>query len=215
MAKAYLLGELNWPMPDMGLVAVWRAMPIDSSRWTDWDGFVDATYQGSTVGMLVDQAGAPFKLDLDEKGARLRARLSDADAPCWQQLAIAWRAAADLGATGELVWFSDPLTTAYRAVIGDYSSQWEKLSAGDASELATNADLFGTTKQPKAAAKAKPAAMKAKSAKPATKAKAKPTTKPAAKKSAVKAKSAASAKPAKAKPAAKKPSKPAKKKKKR
>jgi len=93
MAKAYLLGELNWPMPDMGLVAVWRAMPIDSSRWTDWDGFVDATYQGSTVGMLVDQAGAPFKLDLDEKGARLRARLSDADAPCWQQLAIAWRAA--------------------------------------------------------------------------------------------------------------------------
>src|ERR1044071_4870769 len=92
---AYVFGELTWPMPDPGMVAVWRAMALDASRWDDWEGFVDDLREG-TVGAMVDEvSSAPeLQLDVDEVGARLRARITDDRADTWRRLAIAWRAAA-------------------------------------------------------------------------------------------------------------------------
>ncbi len=142
--NAFVFGDLSWPMPDLGLVAVWRAMPIDASRWADWDGFVVGTNAG-TIGALVDRLGsdapgsAPLKLSLDENGAKLRAYLEEVDADWWQRLAIAWRAAADLGASGEFTWVptaSAPAAIAYHSVIGDYGSRWEKRNAQAAENLA-------------------------------------------------------------------------------
>jgi hypothetical protein len=125
---AYVFGDLVWPMPDLGLVAVWRAMSLDASRWDDWEGFVEGLREG-TVGATIDKVLAapavPFVLDVDEMGARLRARVDD---DTWRWLAIAWRSAADLGASGEFGWRPCALDgPAYRAVIRDYNSQWEKV----------------------------------------------------------------------------------------
>jgi hypothetical protein len=138
---AYVFGELRWPMPDPGLVAVWRAMAIDASRWTDWDGFVDADGDAGgagTIAALVDggaPADAPVVLVIDEHGVRLRACVENAHADWWQRLAIAWRMAADLDATGELVWIADARAVAYRAVVGDGGSKWEKLTGAAATAI--------------------------------------------------------------------------------
>jgi hypothetical protein len=134
---AYVFGDLKWPMPDLGLIAVWRAMPLDGSKWGDWDGFVDDIDNGTIAGFL-DALGTgapanPVALEFDEHGAKLRAYLEDAD--CWKRLAIAWRAAADLGATGEFVWTPGKAGVAYHGVIGDYDSTWEKREATGTIEL--------------------------------------------------------------------------------
>ncbi len=136
---AYVFGDLSWPMPDPGLIAVWRAMAIDASRWSDWDGFVD-DLRVDTIGALVDRVagespGSPLHLDISDTGVRLRARLDEHHVDSWQRLAIAWRLAADLGASGEFTWCPCaklPGDVAYRAVIGDYASQWEKLTGANA-----------------------------------------------------------------------------------
>ena len=113
-------------MPDFGLVAVWRAMSIDASRWDDWAGFLRShRSRTETIAEFLD--GAPFSLVTTEMGVKLRAKITSEDA--WQRLAIAWRAAADLGANGELVWCTSAEGIAYRAVVADYESRWEKLSA--------------------------------------------------------------------------------------
>ena len=176
---AYVYGALDWPMPDPGLVAVWRAMPLDASRWNDWDGFVDEPCSG-TIATLIDEVEAqrartPLALDITDTGVRLRARLAESHADRWQQLAIAWRAAADLGASGELVWCPCvKADVAYRAVIRDYLSQWEKLTGAGISVLDTpRSELDALV----AAAAPKP---RAKTAKPV--AKAKPKAKGKAKK---------------------------------
>jgi len=147
---AYVFGELRWPMPDPGLVAVWRAMAIDATRWTDWDGFVDGDVERGTgtIAALVD-AGAPAdaaELVVDEHGVKLRARIEDAHAEWWQRLAIAWRLAADLDATGELVWVAGDggPATAYRAVVGDGGSRWERLTG--ASPIAGGAEVESLVK---------------------------------------------------------------------
>lgn len=139
---AYVFGELRWPMPDPGLVAVWRAMAIDATRWTDWDGFVDGV-GGSTIAALVDggapAAEVPAELIVDEHGVRLRARVDDEHAQWWQRLAIAWRMAADLDATGELVWVAGDggPPAAYRAIVGDGGSRWERLTGATATSAIT------------------------------------------------------------------------------
>ena len=134
---AYVFGDLKWPMPDLGLVAVWRAMPLDASKWADWDGFVDDVDNGTIAGFLdglgTGDPATPLAFELDEHGAKLRAYVEDAD--CWKRLAIAWRAAADLGATGEFVWTPGKVGVAYHGVIGDYDSRWEKREATATIEL--------------------------------------------------------------------------------
>ncbi len=135
----YVFGDLIWPMPDPGLLAVWRAMSIDASRWDDWHGFVDGTL-GGTIGAMVDGvSGRPaFELELSDTGVRLRACFDDAHADDWQRLAIAWRLAADLGAHGEFAWCPSEqgaADIAYRAVIHDYVSQWEKLTGAHTSAI--------------------------------------------------------------------------------
>lgn len=113
-------------MPDFGLVAVWRAMSIDASRWDDWAGFLGShESRTETVAEFLD--AAPFSLVTTETGVKLRAKITNEDA--WQRLAIAWRAAADIGASGELVWCTSADGIAYRAVVADYESRWEKLTA--------------------------------------------------------------------------------------
>lgn len=127
---AFVFGDLSWPMPDFGLVAVWRAMSIDASRWDDWAGFLGGSLDDGTIAELLDAVGghaAPFTLHMTEHGVKLRAKVTDEDS--WQRLAIAWRAAADLGASGELVWCTSAEGVAYRAVVADYESRWEKLAA--------------------------------------------------------------------------------------
>jgi hypothetical protein len=138
---AYVFGELRWPMPDPGLVAVWRAMAIDASRWSDWDGFVDGVGAG-TIAALVDGGApdnAPAELTIDEHGVKLRACVEHAHADWWQRLAIAWRLAADLDAKGELVWIAGGggagSGVAYRAVVGDGGSRWEKLTGAAATAI--------------------------------------------------------------------------------
>ena len=181
--SAYVLGDLTWPMPDLGLVAVWRAMPIDATRWDDWDGFVESLRDGTVATLIDNVAGkaAPCTLDLDENGVKLRAVVTDEVA--WQRLAIAWRAAADLGASGELVWCKSPAGVAYRATVRDYDSQWEKLAAAPPSaELAALVAAAQGVVQPiedRKATKSKPVK------KPAAK---KPAAAPARKKSATKKK---------------------------
>lgn len=172
---AYVYGDLDWPMPDPGLVAVWRAMPIDASRWDDWEGFVDEL-RTATIGTVIDelaeQPKAPLKLDITDTGVRLRARLGEHDADRWQQFAVAWRAAADLGASGELVWC--PCTkaeVAYRAVIRDYVSQWEKLTGARVNVL----DALPRSELDALAAP--PPRARARTAKPVAKAKPKPKAK--------------------------------------
>ena len=135
---AYVFADLRWPMPDPGLVAVWRAMSLDASRWDDWDGFAVAT-PGGTIAEFVDQvraAGDPLELEVGETGVRLRACFAESSAGYWQKLAVAWRLAADIGASGEFAWV--PIATpgvAYRAVIADFSSRWEKLPGAGATAL--------------------------------------------------------------------------------
>lgn len=149
---AYVFGELRWPMPDPGLIAVWRAMAIDATRWTDWDGFVDAGVErpgAATIAALVD-AGAPAdaaELVVDENGVKLRARIEDAHADWWQRLAIAWRLAADLDATGELVWVAGDggPAAAYRAIVGDGGSRWERLT-GTTSPITGGAEVESLVK---------------------------------------------------------------------
>jgi hypothetical protein len=145
---AFVFGDLRWPMPDFGMVAVWRAMSMDASKWCDWDGFVDDVGQ-HTIAELIDQllrasSDAPFTLELDEHGAKLRAYLDETNAACWQQLAVAWRAAADLGATGEFVWMpgpSCPHATAYLGVIADYESRWQSCASDLAPNLAARREI--------------------------------------------------------------------------
>lgn len=136
---AYVFGDLSWPMPDPGLVAVWRAMSLDPSRWDDWDGFVDGGPAG-TIAEFVDKVGkssaGPFELEMGEHGVRLRAYLAESHAELWQRLAVAWRLAADIGASGQFTWIGEtgPAAVAYRAVIADFSSRWEKLTGKSATE---------------------------------------------------------------------------------
>jgi hypothetical protein len=192
-------------MPDPGLVAVWRAMSIDATRWDDWDGFVDAT-PGGTIAEFVDRVRAAtggdgaLELEVGENGVRLRACFAESGAELWQRLAVAWRLAADVGASGEFAWVpGDARDVAYRGVIADFSSRWERLTGASASELGRapgrrEVQALADKRGPRPAPRAKPAD-------PA----ATPATTPAA----------ARAKPAKkaaSKPAAKKPAaKPAKK----
>jgi hypothetical protein len=134
--SAYVFGDLSWPMPDLGLVAVWRAMSLDASRWDDWHGFVDGVGPGTIGAMVDDVSGRPaLQLRLTETGVQLRARLEDVHEADWQRLAIAWRLAADLGASGEFAWCPcdrGPSDVAYRAVIHDYGSDWEQLTGARA-----------------------------------------------------------------------------------
>lgn len=132
--KAFVFGDLRWPMPDLGLVAVWRAMAIDPSRWDDWKGFVEGVRTGTIGAMVDDVTGRPspaaFQLDITDTGVRLRACLDEANVDDWQRLAIAWRLAADVGASGEFGWCRcerGPKDVAYRAVIANYDSRWEVL----------------------------------------------------------------------------------------
>lgn len=195
--SAFLIGELSWPMPDPGLIAVWRAMTIDASKWNDW-GELDVGTHAGTVGALVDDMGG--RLSIDDTGVNLRGRIEDAAA--WQRLVIAWRAAADLGATGELVCCAEAPETGYKATIGEYSSRWAKLSAQDVAALGI------------AGARAKPAKRPTTNLPAKTPAK-RPTAKipPVQARSPAKAKAAATAKSAKK--AAKKPAKKSARKKRR
>src|SRR6185503_9169823 len=132
---AYVFADLSWPMPDPGLVAVWRAMSLDASRWDDWDGFGAAT-PGGTIAQFVDAvraspgAGA-LELEMGEHGVRLRACFVDSGATLWRQLAVAWRCAADVGASGQFAWVPGKGGVGYRGVIADFSSRWEQLAAAD------------------------------------------------------------------------------------
>jgi hypothetical protein len=184
---AYVFADLSWPMPDPGLVAVWRAMSLDASRWDDWGGFGAAT-PGGTIAEFVDRvrsapgAGA-LQLEMGEHGVRLRACFAGVGAPVWQQLAVAWRCAADVGASGQFAWVPGAGGVAYRGVIADFSSRWEKLAAADLDRepgrkeidaLAAEAPAPAPTPAARSAARA--------AAKPAKKAPAKqPRAKPAKK----------------------------------
>jgi len=146
--SAFVIGELSWPMTDHGLVAVWRAMPIDRSRWNDW-GELDVGEHAGTVGALVDEMhDVPCTLEVHENGAHVRGRIDDPDA--WQRLVIAWRAAADLGANGELVWCEEPRSVAYKATVSGYSSQWARLSSRERAALGFD---DGAPKAPKKSAR--------------------------------------------------------------
>ena len=142
--NAFVFGDLRWPMADFGLIAVWRAMSIDPSRWDDWKGFVEGVRTGAgTIGAMVDDVtGRPsasaFQLDISDTGVRLRACLDEDHADDWQRLAIAWRMAADLGASGEFAWCRaerGPKDVAYHAVISDYASRWEVLEGASTNAI--------------------------------------------------------------------------------
>ncbi|NVB83098.1 MAG: hypothetical protein HOV81_32265 [Kofleriaceae bacterium] len=100
-------------------------MSIDASRWDDWEGFLPAKLEPSSETIAEFLDAAPFALATTETGVKLRAKITSEKA--WQRLAIAWRAAADLGASGELVWCTSAEGIAYRATVADYESRWEKL----------------------------------------------------------------------------------------
>jgi hypothetical protein len=180
---AYVFADLSWPMPDPGLVAVWRAMSLDASRWDDWDGFGAAT-PGGTIAQFVDQVrGAPgagaLELEMGEHGVRLRACFADSGAALWQQLAVAWRLAADIGASGQFAWVpGNGGDVGYRGVIADFSSRWERLAAAelDREPGRKEVDAIAGPRAPTPASKAAPAP-----AKPAKKAPARAAKKPAAK----------------------------------
>jgi hypothetical protein len=176
--NAFVFGDLSWPMPDPGLIAVWRAMAIDASRWDDWSGFVEQLRTG-TIGALVDDVAArpmpsSLQLEITDTGVRLRACLDDAHADDWQRLAIAWRLAADLGASGEFAWTPcerGPQDVAYHAVIRDYDSRWEMLRGASTSAIEGMAGrrevaaLAGAAPERATAKPAKKAAAKSTSAK--------------------------------------------------
>lgn len=184
--NAFVFGDLRWPMADFGLIAVWRAMSIDPSRWDDWKGFVEGVRTGTIGAMVDDVTGRPsasaFQLDITDTGVRLRACLDEEHADDWQRLAIAWRLAADLGASGEFAWCPverGPKDVAYHAVISDYASRWEVLEGAGTNaievmpgrrESAALAPKSPAKQAPKQAAKhaAKHAAKKAKKAKKAS-----------------------------------------------
>jgi hypothetical protein len=144
---AYVFGDLQWPMPDPGLVAVWRAMTLEPDRWDDWGDFGSAG--SGTVGELLDSiAGArqqpgevaPLEVVVDEYGVKLRAYLEKSQAYWWQPLATAWRLAADLGASGDFVWVpgeAGPTGIAYKGEIGDGESAWKALTGQAAEAMET------------------------------------------------------------------------------
>src|SRR5262245_23651061 len=135
---AYVFGDLQWPMPDPGLLAVWRAMSLDPDRWDDWGNFGSAGT--GTVGELLDSIAtakrtpgdiAPLEVVADENGVRLRAYLEKSQSYWWHPLATAWRLAAELGASGEFVWVpgeAGPTGIAYRGAISDGNSAWHELT---------------------------------------------------------------------------------------